>query len=134
MAAKAGALAAAAARVSARSCSHQRKKSTKSSISAMRSAGNASIFSIRVLLSAGMNVPSKRLLVASYQDALPLPIPRPVSRHEAIEFLDKVVHLRLALCVPMVPKGPTAHPWVCLVSGGDTIDVARSGHVPSTQS
>src|SRR5437763_155251 len=81
MVAKAGVLAAAAARVSARSCSRKRMKSTKSSISAIRSAGSASIFSISVLVSAGMSVPSTRLRVAFYQRASPLPIPRPVLRH-----------------------------------------------------
>jgi hypothetical protein len=40
MAAKAGALAAAAARINARSCSRKRMKSTKSPISAMRSPGS----------------------------------------------------------------------------------------------
>jgi hypothetical protein len=47
----------------------------------MRSAGSASIFSIRVLLSVGMSVPSTRLLVAFYLHASLLPIPRPVLRH-----------------------------------------------------
>ena len=55
----------------------------------MRSAGNASIFSIRVLLSAGISVPSTRLLVAFYQHTPPLPMPRPVSRHRAREGADR---------------------------------------------
>src|SRR6266481_9626181 len=55
-------------------------KSTESSISAMRSAGSASIFSIRVLLSAGMSVSSAKLLIALYQHPSRLPMPRPVSR------------------------------------------------------
>ena len=42
----------------------------------MRSAGSAAIFSIRVLASAGMSVPSRRQLGAFYKHSSPLPIPR----------------------------------------------------------